>query len=324
MRIYIIEGYLIPVYHSLNIESIETIKIKRRGDKMNQEYLNILEKLRPIDNEFMQVLFRSEKCVELLVKTIFGDDVSVVKFKTEDKRKNLGGRSIWMDIVATLSDGKIVNIEMERSIENATPLRARYHASILDSSKSYPKQKWHKLSEMYVIFICEKDVLRSKKIIQYIDRYKDDGTLFKDKLHIIYLNASIQDESPLGLLMHDLMCEDPDNMHYKVLRKRVSHFKKTKGGRKKMCKELKKLVEEENKKAEKRGEKRGRKEGEKRGEKRGKIKGKIETLMKILIKKFTNENLEWIKDCNKEQLEKIEDNIYLDIDYKDFYQLVHS
>ena len=80
----------------------------------------------------------------------------------------------------------------------------------------------------------------------------------------------------------------------------------------------------ENKKAEKRGEKRGRKEGEKRGEKRGKIKGKIETLMKILIKKFTNENLEWIKDCNKEQLEKIEDNIYLDIDYKDFYQLVHS
>ncbi len=324
MRIYIIEGYLIPVYHSLNMESIETIKIKRRGDKMNQEYLNILEKLRPIDNEFMQVLFRSEKCVELLVKTIFGDDVSVVKFKTEDKRKNLGGRSIWMDIVATLSDGKIVNIEMERSIENATPLRARYHASILDSSKSYPKQKWHKLSEMYVIFICEKDVLRSKKIIQYIDRYKDDGTLFKDKLHIIYLNASIQDESPLGLLMHDLMCEDPDKMHYKVLRKRVSYFKNSERGKKKMCKELKKLVEEENKKAEKRGEKRGRKEGEKRGEKRGKIKGKIETLMKILIKKFTNENLEWIKDCNKEQLEKIEDNIYLDIDYKDFYQLVHS
>ena len=308
LRIYIIEGYLIPVYHSLNIEIIETIKIKRRGDKMNQEYLNILEKLRPIDNEFMQVLFRSEKCVELLVKTIFGDDVSVVKFKTEDKRKNLGGRSIWMDIVATLSDGKIVNIEMERSIENATPLRARYHASILDSSKSYPKQKWHKLPEMYVIFICEKDVFNTKQLVNHVQRTMDNGDLFKDKLHIIYLNASIQDESPLGLLMHDLMCEDPDNMHYKVLRKRVSHFKKTKGGRKKMCKELKKLVEEENKKAEKRGEK----------------QGKLKIIMKILLNKFKNEDLEWVKDCNKKQIEKIEDNIHLDMSYHQFYQLVHS
>ena len=46
--------------------------------------------------------------------------------------------------------------------------------------------------------------------------------------------------------------------------------------------------------------------------------------MKILLNKFKNEDLEWVKDCNKKQIEKIEDNIHLDMSYHQFYQLVHS
>ena len=280
---------------------------------MNQQYLEILEILRPIDNEFMKVLFKNQNCVELLVKTIFGDDVSLMKFETEDERKNLQGRSIGMDIVATLSDGKIINIEMEKSEENATPLRARYHASILDCSESFAGEEWNQIEEMYVVFICEDDFLKTNKIISHINRYIDEvGRLFNDKLHIIYLNASIEDESPLGLLMHDLMCRDPDQMHYEVLKTRASYFKKSEGGKYEMCKELEKIVVEREKL------------GEERGEKRGILKGKIETLMKILIKRFANENLEWVKECNEEQIEKIEKNIFKEISYKDFYQLVHS
>ncbi|UTY39971.1 hypothetical protein NMU03_03970 [Allocoprobacillus halotolerans] len=87
-----------------------------------------------------------------------------------------------------------------------------------------------------------------------------------------------------------------------------------------MCKKLRELVEEERKEAKQEGVK----IGEERGEKRGILKGKIETLMKILIKRFANENLEWVKECNEEQIEKIEKNIFKEISYKDFYQLVHS
>ena len=46
--------------------------------------------------------------------------------------------------------------------------------------------------------------------------------------------------------------------------------------------------------------------------------------MKLLLKKFPNKNLEWIKDCSKTQLEKIDDYILLNISYNDFYQLIHS
>ena len=72
----------------------------------------------------------------------------------------------------------------------------------------------------YVVFICEEDVLKNGKMLDHIQRYREDGNVFGDKLHIIYLNASMQDETALGKLMHDMLCNDPNDMYYEVLRKR--------------------------------------------------------------------------------------------------------
>ena len=160
----------------------------------------------------------------------------------------------------------------------------------------------------YVIFICEEDVLKTKRLVSHIERYIDKQEQFKDKLHIIYLNASMQDETALGKLMHDMLCNDPDDMYYEVLRKRVSYFKKQEGGKRTMCEALEELITE------------AKNEGEDIGEKRGEIK----KLMKILLKKFPNKNFEWIKDCSQTQLEKIDDYILLNISYNDFYKLIHS
>ena len=203
-------------------------------------------------------------------------------------------------------------IEVEKSKDNASPLRARYHASILDCDQSYPGEKWSHFPEIYVVFICEEDVLKTKRLVSHIERYIDKQEQFKDKLHIIYLNASMQDETPLGKLMHDMLCNDPDDMYYEVLRKRVSYFKKQEGGKRTMCEALEELITE--------AKNEGRKEGEDIGEKRGEIK----KLMKILLKKFPNKNFEWIKDCSQTQLEKIDDYILLNISYNDFYKLIHS
>ena len=71
-----------------------------------------------------------------------------------------------------------------------------------------------------------------------------------------------------------------------------------------------------------------KKEGEDIGEKRGKLigeeYGEIKKLMKLLLKKFPNKNFEWVKECSKTQLEKIDDYIFLNISYNDFYKLIHS
>ena len=52
---------------------------------------------------------------------------------------------------------------------------------------------------------------------------------------IIYVNGNIQDETPLGKLMHDFRCADPNDMYYEVLRKRVNYLKNGQG-RREVCK----------------------------------------------------------------------------------------
>ena len=279
---------------------------------MNKKYLEVLKKLRPIDDTFMRMIFRDHQCVELLMKIIFGEQFSLKRFETQEDHKQVVYRSVELDIVVYTHEGAVIGIEVEKSKDNASPLRTRYHASVLDCDQSYPKEKWSHFPEMYVIFICEEDVLKTNELINHIQRYMINGMVFQDKLHIIYLNASKQDETPLGKLMHDMMCNDPDDMYYEVLRKRVSYYKRQEGGKRTMCEALEELITE--------AKNEGRKEGEDIGEKRGEIK----KLMKILLKKFPNKNFEWIKDCSQTQLEKIDDYILLNISYNDFYKLIHS
>ena len=279
---------------------------------VNERYLEVLNKLRPIDDTFMRMIFRDHQCVELLMNIIFGEQFSLKRFETQEDHKQVVSRSVELDIVVYTHEGAVIGIEVEKSKDNASPIRARYHASILDCDQSYPGEKWSHFPEMYVIFICEEDVLKTKRLVSHIERYIDKQEQFKDKLHIIYLNASMQDETALGKLMHDMLCNDPDDMYYEVLRKRVSYFKKQEGGKRTMCEALEELITE--------AKNEGRKEGEDIGEKRGEIK----KLMKILLKKFPNKNFEWIKDCSQTQLEKIDDYILLNISYNDFYKLIHS
>ena len=279
---------------------------------MNEKYLKVLNKLRPIDDTFMRMIFRDHQCVELLMKIVFGEQFSLKRFETQEDHKQVVSRSVELDIVVYTHEGAVIGIEVEKSKDNASPLRARYHASVLDCDLSYPKEKWKEFPEIYVVFICEEDVLKTKRLVSHIERYIDKQEQFKDKLHIIYLNASMQDETPLGKLMHDMLCNDPDDMYYEILRKRVSYFKKQEGGKRTMCEALEELINE------------AKKEGEDIGEKRGEERGEIKKLMKLLLKKFPNKNFEWVKECSKTQLEKIDDYIFLNISYNDFYRLIHS
>ena len=65
--------------------------------------------------------------------------------------------------------------------------------------------------------------------IEYAKIRTDD--VFDDGSHIIYVNSSITDVStPLGQLMHDFRCANPDEMYYDVLAERTGRFKKTEEG----------------------------------------------------------------------------------------------
>ena len=74
-----------------------------------------------------------------------------------------------------------------------------------------------------------------------------------DQLHIIYVNSSVQDDTALGKLMHDLHCSDPHDMYSEILARRVKELKETQKGVDIMCDKLNELIAEERNEGEKRG-----------------------------------------------------------------------
>ena len=93
------------------------------------------------------------------------------------------------------------------------------------------------LPETYIIFITEHDVWKRSKPLYKVRRtFEDTEEIFDDGAHILYVNGECQNESPLGRLMHDFFCSDPNDMYSDVLAERVRFFKEDEKGVATMCK----------------------------------------------------------------------------------------
>ena len=202
--------------------------MKNKQEK-NQQRLN---RLRLLDDDFMNKAFEDSDCTELLLQVILNKaDLNVQRVQTQVALQNLQGRSARLDILATDTQGNRYNVEVQRKDDGALPKRARYYSSMLDANITNPGEEFNDLPESYVIFITEKDVLQNGKPIYHIDRIvAETGRRFNDAAHIIYVNAQIQDETALGRLMHDFHCTNADDMHYSVLAERVRYFKENEKG----------------------------------------------------------------------------------------------
>lgn len=172
-------------------------------------------------------------------------DIKVEKVATQYNIKNIKGRSLRLDIFATDSTGKKYNIEIQRADKGADAKRARYHSSLIDCNILPSGFEVENLTETYVIFITENDVIGKNKPIYHIDRYiREAEEYFNDGSHIIYVNASYKDDTELGKLMHDFSCSNPDDMNYKVLAATARYFKEDKEGIRAMSRVMEEIITE--------------------------------------------------------------------------------
>lgn len=200
------------------------------------------------DDEFMTKCLEDYPTgIELMLRIIMNDNTLVVKeTQVQSVIKNLQGRSIRMDVKTVDLKKKQYDVEMQKADSGAKPKRARYNSSLMDADSILQGEDTELLPETYVIFITENDVLEGNLPIYHIDRtIKENGKLFDDKAHIIYVNGEVKDDTPLGWLMQDLSCVNPDEMNYKELADRARYFKKDEEGRKIMSKIMEEIINHE-------------------------------------------------------------------------------
>lgn len=220
--------------------------------KVKQDLLNSIKEFTLMDDPFMTKVFEDDiERTQFILRIILENDtIKVKKASTQKRLKNLQGRDLQLDILAEKADGTKFNVEVQNESSGAIPQRARYHMSLLDA-KSLPKGEYFdKIPENYVIFITKEDVLKGQLPIYHIHRTIDEnGSSFADGSHIIYVNAKIHNDTPLGMLMHDFCCKNPDDMYYKKLAEKIRYFKEEKEGLDKMGDVMEKLIAKREKEA---------------------------------------------------------------------------
>ena len=201
-------------------------------ERKRLEDLRRIQSLLLLDDDFMNKVFEDKACAEFLLQIILErTDLTVQKVHSQHNLKNLQGRSVRLDILATDEAGRVYNIEVQRSDKGAGAKRARYNSSLIDANITEPGDNYENLNETYVIFITEHDVLKAGQPIYHIDRMiQETSASFGDGSHILYVNAQIKDNTALGQLMHDFACTKAEEMHYPILAKRVRYFKEEQEG----------------------------------------------------------------------------------------------
>ena len=226
-------------------------------------YLEKIKQLRLMDDTFFNSCFDGNiPCMEVVLRAVMGNDrLRVTEVITQQSVPNLYGRAVRFDALAT--DGEnIYDVEIQRSDEGAIPRRARYNSSMIDSREVSKGTLFPDLPETYVIFITEHDIWKRGKPLYKVRRtFEDTEEVFDDGAHILYVNGECQSESPLGRLMHDFFCSDPNDMYSDVLAERVRFFKEDEKGVAAMCKVMEEIYND------------GIAIGEVRGEVRGEIRG---------------------------------------------------
>ena len=258
------------------------------NEQRHENMLKQIKNFRLLDDDFMTTCFKENtEAVELVLRIVLEKpDIKVEDVKTQYDLKNIRGRSVRLDIYAVDSENKKYNIEIQRADSGAGARRARYNSSLIDGNILPKGISPDNISDTFIIFITENDVIGGNKPIYHIDRYiRELNEYFNDGTHIIYVNADYKDDSDLGKLMHDFHCSSADDMYSEVLANRVRELKETQEGVKFMCKEMDKIYQA------------------------GEIRGKYETAIKLIELGVNEEMIAEAVGHNIEEIQRWKNNM---------------
>ena len=216
---------------------------------MNEKDLQMLKELRLMDDDFFsEALDGKIEAVEYIINTILErNDIKVKSTKAQVEYKSATKRSIILDIQAEDANGKVIDIEIQRSDRGSGVKRARFHSSMIDRTLLSKGEDFEDLVDTYVIFITENDKFGKGIPLYHIERRIEemDYAVFGDGTHIIYVNGEYRNiEHPIGSLMHDFNCKEAKDIVNPLLAEEVRYLKETEGGRSQMCKLLEEMRKE--------------------------------------------------------------------------------
>ena len=188
-----------------------------------------LRDLRLIDDRFMQVSLKGRTdCLELIAQIVLDDSaLSLEEVREQETLPSVTGKSPRLDFLCKASDGRLIDVEIESTESHFHPRRARFYSSAIDLRSLPPGADYVELPDSAVIVICGEDAVGNGLLLNTFYRTSiEDNSPLGDGSVIMYVNCKAHDKTPLGLLAHDMMCQNPDEMYYEQLANCVRETKR--------------------------------------------------------------------------------------------------
>ena len=221
--------------------------------------------LRPIDDLMFRVMARDEAfCGELLGVLLQDPGLEVVECKPQSAVTNTRGRSAVLDALCELSDGRLVDVEVQRADKGDLQRRARYYASLVTADRTRPGGRFADVPDVCVALVCEFDPLGEGCSLYHVDRVvRETGESADNGLEELYVNALARDGSKVSALMRVFTeAEAYDEERFPETSRMKRRLRETEEGREDMGSVIEEIRAE--------------------GIAEGKVEGKLETLVRLV------------------------------------------
>mgnify|MGYP003107528559 CR=1 FL=1 len=263
-------------FYIINIDHSESLFVyqEKTGDKMTlEEKIEQVKNFRPIDDTFFEVLADDIGVCQEMLRIILEDEKLIVKdVIVQSSERNLYGRSVRLDALCILGNGKKCNVEVQRSNEDHHLKRVRFNASVITVRDSQTDDKFEETIDLIVVYISEFDIFKRGRVIYHVDSViRETQEKVDDGLERVFVNTTVKDETSISEYMGCFQQKEIDNAKFPKLTNRVHYLKHEEGGVNAVCEIMRKYSEEVAEKAYQQGEEAGKEIGKEIGQRQANI-----------------------------------------------------
>lgn len=183
------------------------------------------------DDILFKVASEDRRFVEELLRVFLNDDgLEVIESTVQKNLTFINNRSVVLDCYCKLSDGRLVDIEVERNDKKDKcdhQRRLRYYGSAINIKNLAKSQNFDDLPDVYMIYLTNKDIFKRGKAVYHVERVLDEcNEKVSNGYHEIYINAEVNDKSNVSEVMKIMTTRDYVNDNFKVIsdKKEVSNM----------------------------------------------------------------------------------------------------
>ena len=276
-------------FYIINIDHSESLFVyqEKTGDKMTlEEKIEQVKNFRPIDDTFFEVLADDIGVCQEMLRIILEDEKLIVKdVIVQSSERNLYGRSVRLDALCILGNGKKCNVEVQRSNKDHHLKRVRFNASVITVRDSQTDDKFEETIDLIVVYISEFDIFKCGRVIYHVDSViRETQEKVDDGLERVFVNTAVKDGTTISEYMDCFLQKEIDNAKFPKLTNRVHYLKHEEGGVNAVCEIMRKYSEEVAEKAYQQGEEAGKKIGKEIGKEIGQRQANIAAIKNMIIR----------------------------------------